>query len=228
MNSRIRFPQVRVIGADGSQLGIMATRDAIRVAKDEGLDLVEISPNARPPVCRILDFGRYQYEEAKNAKKAKRRQQAGQLKEMRFRPKIDEHDINFKTNRLREFLLEGHKVRAYVEFRGREMTHTEFGQKILNRIREQLEDVGQPEPGVRMEGRHMSLIINPKKGIAKPKPKDSSGKSAGAPARPKVEAEGETTEIPTDSDVEPVTQVKEKQDVTISASSEASPGGTPD
>jgi translation initiation factor IF-3 len=143
------------------------------LAREEGLDLVEISPKARPPVCRILDFGRYQYEEAKNAKKAKKRQQATQLKEMRFRPKIDEHDINFKTNRLREFLQEGHKVRAYVEFRGREMTHTEFGHKILARIREQLEDVGQPEPSVRMEGRHMSLIINPLKGAGKKKQEDS-------------------------------------------------------
>jgi len=96
---------------------------------------------------------------------------------MRFRPKIDEHDINFKTNRLREFLLEGHKVRAYVEFRGREMTHTEFGQKILNRIREQLDDVGQPEPGIRMEGRHMSMIINPKKGMAKPKSQNPKPKA---------------------------------------------------
>jgi translation initiation factor IF-3 len=173
VNNRIRFPQVRVIGSDGSQLGVMPTRDALRLAREEGLDLVEISPKARPPVCRILDFGRYQYEEAKNAKKAKKRQQATQLKEMRFRPKIDEHDINFKTNRLREFLQEGHKVRAYVEFRGREMTHTEFGHKILARIREQLEDVGQPEPSVRMEGRHMSLIINPLKGAGKKKQEDS-------------------------------------------------------
>jgi translation initiation factor IF-3 len=197
----------------------MATRDAIRVARDEGLDLVEISPTARPPVCRILDFGRYQYEEAKNAKKAKKRQQQTQLKEMRFRPKIDEHDINFKTNRLREFLLEGHKVRAYVEFRGREMTHTEFGQKILNRIREQLDDVGQPEPGVRMEGRHMSMIINPKKGMAKPKSSDSKVKDDAHPKKRAEATPGEGAEalVP---QPESVTQVAVNQNVTADTPSD--------
>ena len=217
MNNRIRFPQVRVIGADGSQLGIMATRDAIRIAKDDGLDLVEISPTARPPVCRILDFGRYQYEEAKNAKKAKKRQQQTQLKEMRFRPKIDEHDINFKTNRLREFLLEGHKVRAYVEFRGREMTHTEFGQKILNRIREQLDDVGQPEPGIRMEGRHMSMIINPKKGMAKPKSAEPKAKGD-AQAKKQAESIQGGDPIDTTPQAEVVPQAAVNQNVTVDLS----------
>jgi translation initiation factor IF-3 len=175
-----------VIGSDGAQLGVMPTRDALRLAEDEGLDLVEISPDARPPVCRILDYGRYQYNESKNAKKAKKRQQATQLKEMRYRPKIDEHDIRFKTERLRQFLLEGYKVRAYIEFRGREMTHTEFGYRILERIREQLADVGQPEPSVRMEGRHMSLIINPKRGAAKSK--TDATKSAESRPRERPEA----------------------------------------
>ncbi len=159
----------------------MATRDALKQAQDQGLDLVEISASAHPPVCRILDFGKYLYEEAKNAKKAKKRQHATQLKEMRFRPKIDEHDINFKTERLREFLTDGHKVRAYVEFRGREMTRTEFGYRILERVKEMLADVGQPEPSVRMEGRHMSLIINPKRGAAKPKEEDGRQTESSAP-----------------------------------------------
>lgn len=171
-----------MIGPDGAQLGIMVTKDALKLAEDQGLDLVEISPDARPPVCRILDYGKYLYDESKNAKKAKKRQSNTQLKEMRYRPKIDEHDINFKTEKLREFLSEGHKVRAYVEFRGREMTHTEFGYRILERIKEMLADVGMPEPSVRMEGRHMSLIINPKKGgTAKPK---AEGAGTDAPAKP--------------------------------------------
>ena len=174
-----------MIGADGAQLGIMVTKDALKLAEDQGLDLVEISPDARPPVCRILDYGKYLYDESKNAKKAKKRQASTQLKEMRYRPKIDEHDINFKTEKLREFLSEGHKVRAYVEFRGREMTHTEFGYKILERIKEMLADVGQAEPSVRMEGRHMSLIINPKKGAGKPKEEAGAGER---PAKPKSEA----------------------------------------
>lgn len=165
----------------------MVTKDALKMAEDQGLDLVEISPDARPPVCRILDYGKYLYDESKNAKRAKKRQTNTQLKEMRYRPKIDEHDINFKTEKLREFLSEGHKVRAYVEFRGREMTHTEFGYRILERIKEMLADVGQPEPSVRMEGRHMSLIINPKKGAAAAKPKSDdhpAEKPAEKPAKP--------------------------------------------
>lgn len=165
----------------------MVTKDALKLAEDQGLDLVEISPDARPPVCRILDYGKYLYDESKNAKKAKKRQSNTQLKEMRYRPKIDEHDINFKTEKLREFLSEGHKVRAYVEFRGREMTHTEFGYRILERIKEMLADVGQPEPSVRMEGRHMSLIINPKKGVAAAKPKADERPPQDKPAKPKTE-----------------------------------------
>jgi translation initiation factor IF-3 len=173
---------VRVIGPDGAQLGIMVTKDALKMAEDQGLDLVEISPDARPPVCRILDYGKYLYDESKNAKKAKKRQSSVQLKEMRYRPKIDEHDINFKTEKLREFLSEGHKVRAYVEFRGREMTHTEFGYRILERIKEMLADVGIAEPSVRMEGRHMSLIINPKKGASKAKAETPAPETTARPA----------------------------------------------
>lgn len=190
---------MRVIGPDGAQLGIMVTKDALKLAEDQGLDLVEISPDARPPVCRILDYGKYLYDESKNAKKAKKRQTSTQLKEMRYRPKIDEHDINFKTAKLREFLMEGHKVRAYVEFRGREMTHTEFGYRILERIKEMLADVGQPEPSVRMEGRHMSLIINPKKGAVKPKAEEKPGEkptAAGKPAADTAPAPSGTAEQP--------------------------------
>ena len=132
-------------------------------------------------VCAVAD-GANLYDESKNAKRAKKRQHNTQLKEMRYRPKIDEHDINFKTAKLREFLLEGNKVRAYVEFRGREMTHTEFGYRILERIKEMLADVGMPEPSVRMEGRHMSLIINPKKGTgSKPKPESTPNPATAKP-----------------------------------------------
>ena len=191
---------MRVIGPDGAQLGIMVTKDALKMAEDQGLDLGEISPDARPPVCRILDYGKYLYDESKNAKKAKKRQSNTQLKEMRYRPKIDEHDINFKTEKLREFLSDGHKVRAYVEFRGREMTHTEFGYRILERIKEMLADVGLPEPSVRMEGRHMSLIINPKKGAAKPKAEgaapETTPKPAPKPVMPAKPIPSQATTVP--------------------------------
>lgn len=214
MNRRIRIPQVRVIGADGEQLGVMDTREALQLAQNEGLDLVEISPSARPPVCRILDFGKYQYEEAKNQKKAKKRQQSTQMKEMRYRPKIDEHDIKFKTNQLREFLQEGHKVRAYVEFRGREMTHTEFGHQILERIKEMLSDVGQPESNVRMEGRRMSLIIDPKKGAGKQKKEQAKQPEKGS--KQKGEASGDDSK-PADTQPEQQQQPKAEKPEEIAA-----------
>jgi translation initiation factor IF-3 len=154
---------VRVIGADGQQLGVMATRDAQKLAETEGLDLVEISPTAHPPVCRIMDLGKFKYEQAKNTRKARRKQHATTLKEMRYRPKIDKHDIEFKTRHVRAFLEAGHKVKVYVEFRGREMTHTEYGAKILTQVEELLAEVGTPEARPKMEGRHLSILFVPKK-----------------------------------------------------------------
>ena len=170
-NFRIRYPQVRVIGVDGEQLGVLATRDAIKMAEAEGLDLVEISSTARPPVCRIMDLGKFKYEQARSLRKARKKQQGTTLKEMRFRPKIDRHDIEFKTRHVREFLEGGHKVKVYVEFRGREMTHVEYGAKILEQIEELLEDVGVVENRPKMEGRHMTMLMVPKKaGTPKKKP----------------------------------------------------------
>jgi translation initiation factor IF-3 len=162
VNSRIRAPQVRVIDSDGTQIGIMPTRDAIEKAYEKGLDLVEVSPNAKPPVCRILDFGKYKYEQAKKAKQAKKKQHTVQLKEMRYRPKIEEHDYNFKTKHVREFLLQGFKVKLFVEFRGREMAHVEFGKKIMERLEQDLSDVAVVEQKAKMEGRNLIMIVMPK------------------------------------------------------------------
>lgn len=176
-NFRIRYPQVRVIGADGEQLGVLPTREAIKIAEDNGLDLVEISSTARPPVCRIMDLGKYKYEQSKTGRKARKKQQATTLKEMRFRPKIDKHDVEFKTRHVREFLEEGHKVKVYVEFRGREVTHTEYGTKILNRIEKLLEGIGIVENRPKMEGRHMTMLFVPKKsGTRKKKSKPAAVK----------------------------------------------------
>jgi len=169
---------VRVIGADGQQLGIMATRDAQKLAENDGLDLVEISPTARPPVCRIMDLGKFKYEQAKTTRKARRKQHSTTLKEMRYRPKIDKHDVEFKTRHVRAFLEAGHKVKVYVEFRGREMTHTEYGAKILTKVEELLAEVGTPEARPKMEGRHLSMLFVPKKSAAgkkQPKPKIDEG-----------------------------------------------------
>ncbi|MCK4224337.1 MAG: translation initiation factor IF-3 [candidate division Zixibacteria bacterium] len=162
VNRRIRFSQVRVIGENGEQIGIMPTRDAIKMAAERGYDLVEVSPGARPPVCKILDYGKYKYELSKKAKDAKKKQRFLQLKEMRFRPKIDDHDYTFKMRHVREFLTQGNKVKVLVVFRGRERAHMEFGQKILDKLKADLSAVGEPGPRPKMEGRILTLIFVPK------------------------------------------------------------------
>jgi len=153
---------VRVIGETGEQIGIMPTRDAIRLAAERGYDLVEISPGAKPPVCKIMDYGKYKYGLAKKAKDAKKKQRFLQLKEMRFRPKTEDHDYTFKMRHVREFLTQGNKVKVLVVFRGRERAHMEFGQKILDKLKVDLSEVGEPGPKPRMEGRILTLTFVPK------------------------------------------------------------------
>ena len=162
VNERIRIPEVRLVDQDGNQVGIMATPEARRVAEQAGLDLVEVAPNARPPVCRIMDYGKYKYEQAKKAKESRKKQHTISLKEMRYRPKIEEHDFQFKTRHVRHFLEEGNKVRCFVLFRGRERAHTEFGQRLLLRVAEVLADIAQVETPPMMEGRSMNMILAPK------------------------------------------------------------------
>jgi translation initiation factor IF-3 len=162
VNNRIRAPQVRVIDTEGEQVGIMQTRDAVELAYDKGLDLVEVSPNAKPPVCRILDYGKYKYEESKKARSARKKQHTVQLKEMRYRPKIEEHDYSFKTKHVRDFLMQGQKVKVFVTFRGREMAHVEFGRKIMERIISDLSDISQVEVKPKMEGRNLTMLLMPK------------------------------------------------------------------
>ncbi len=153
---------MRVIGETGEQIGIMPTRDAIRLAAERGYDLVEISPGAMPPVCKIMDYGKYKYGLAKKAKDAKKKQRFLQLKEMRFRPKTEDHDYTFKMRHVREFLTQGNKVKVLVVFRGRERAHMEFGQKILDKLKVDLSEVGEPGPKPRMEGRILTLTFVPK------------------------------------------------------------------
>lgn len=176
-----------MIGPEGEQLGVLAIREAQKAADAEGMDLVEISSTAHPPVCRIMDLGRFKYEQAKNTRRARRRNQATTLKEMRYRPKIDKHDIEFKTKHVRSFLQAGHKVKVYVEFRGREMTHTEFGVKILSQVEGLLADVGAPENRPKMEGRHMTMLFVPLKSILAKKKEQSTASqpvTTVAPAEP--------------------------------------------
>jgi translation initiation factor IF-3 len=162
INERIRVPQVRLIDTTGEQIGIVPTREALRMAIEKGLDLVEISPTAKPPVCKIMDYGKYKYELNKKAKNAKKKQHIIQMKEMRLRPKIEEHDYQFKLKHIQEFLEKGSKVKVFVEFRGREMAHQELGQKIVQRLEEDLKNLGIIEQKAKMEGRNLSLTFMPK------------------------------------------------------------------
>ncbi len=161
MNRAIRVPEVRVVNEDGQQLGVMATETARDIAGRVGLDLVEIAPTADPPVCKIMDYGRYKYELKKKAAVAKKSQHQSQLKEIKFRPQISDHDLDFKLRNARKFLFDGDKVRCTVMFRGREIVHAQVGRDLLQRVEDQLGDVAIPESKARMEGRTLSFTLAP-------------------------------------------------------------------
>ena len=163
------MPQVRVIDDDGEQRGVMDTRDAIRLAREKSLDLVEVAANADPPVCRIIDFGKFQYEAKKKAAEAKKKQVVITVKEVKFRPGTDEHDYDYRMKHARQWLQDGDKVKATIWFRGREMTHRELGARILEKLEKDLSDIGEVEARPRMEGNQMFIILSPKrhKGAAK-------------------------------------------------------------
>ena len=165
VNHRIRVPEVLVIGPDGGKLGVLQTHEALRMALDQGLDLVEINPKADPPVCKILDFGKYKYEEKKKAAQARRNQAVVEVKEVKLRPKTDDHDIDFKTRAARRFLESGHKVKFTVRFRGREITHPEKAHEQLDIILKALDDVANVETRPMMEARAMSIIVAPKPAV---------------------------------------------------------------
>jgi len=158
--------EIRVIDDTGQQLGIMPPPQALALARQKGLDLVEISPTAVPPVCRIMDYGKYQYQEQKRSREAKKHQKVILVKEIKFRPKVDEHDYQFKKHHIERFLADGDKVKATVFFRGREMAHPEIGHRILMRLLEELVDVAQPETMPRQEGNQMHTILTAKKGAS--------------------------------------------------------------
>jgi translation initiation factor IF-3 len=162
VNRMIRFSPVRVISPEGDQLGIMAVDEAIAAAEARGLDLVEVAPMARPPVCRIMDFGKFKFEQAKAERAAKKKQRSVDIKEIKFRPGIDEHDFAFKTRHAREFLAEGNKVKVTMMFRGRQMAHPELGKAVLDRVAETLGDIGKVEQDARLEGKNMTMLMTPK------------------------------------------------------------------
>jgi translation initiation factor IF-3 len=162
-NEEIEATEVRVIDSEGEQAGVMGLTAAISLAKGESLDLVEVSPNAEPPVCRIMDFGKYLFEQNKKAQSAKRKQKQVHIKEIKFRPGTDEGDYKIKLRKLREFLEDGDKTKVTLRFRGREMAHKELGAQLLARVRDDLEEYGSVEQMPQMEGRQMIMVIAPKK-----------------------------------------------------------------
>ncbi|MFO0662340.1 MAG: translation initiation factor IF-3 [Polyangiaceae bacterium] len=196
VNHRIRVPEVRVIAANGDMLGVMPTHEAMRLAQDQNLDLVEVNPKAEPPVCKILDFGKYKYEEKKKTAEAKRKQTVVEVKEIKMRPKTDDHDINFKIKAARRFIEAGHKVKFTVRFRGREITHPEKAQEQLNIAVAALEDIANLETRPMMEARAMTVMIAPKPQIMQ---RVSQLKAQREKERQLAEKEGRAVPPPTES-----------------------------
>ncbi|HAY34406.1 MAG TPA: translation initiation factor IF-3 [Ignavibacteria bacterium] len=163
VNDQIRAPQIRVLDDEGNALGIMSNTEALRIAISRGMDLVEISSTSKPPVCKIVDYGKFNYERQKKEKLAKKNQHVMNIKEIRFNPNTDTHDIEFKTKHLRQFLFEGHKVKAYVMFKGRMITHPEIGKKLMDEIIEKLGNVAKLESPPRMEGKQLFAYFLPDK-----------------------------------------------------------------
>ena len=161
INERIRAREVRLIDESGGQLGVMATNEALKIAKERELDLVEVSPKATPPVCKIMDYGKYKYQIAKKAQEAKKKQATVQIKEMKLGLKIEEHDLSFKLKHLREFLEDGNKTKIIIMFRGREVLHRDKGESLAAKVIEALKDVGQVEQKPRFDGRNIIIVFAP-------------------------------------------------------------------
>lgn len=163
VNEQIRISPIRLIGENGEQVGIVSLDQARERAEQTGLDLVEVAPEARPPVVKLMDYGKFKYEEARAAREARRKQHTVQMKEVKFRPGIEDHDYEFKTRHARRFLEEGNKVKLTMMFRGRQVTHSELGREVLLRVTQDLQDVGKPESMPSFEGRIMSMVLAPLK-----------------------------------------------------------------
>ena len=160
-NNRINSPEVQVIGSTGENLGIINTNKAISMAKEEGLDLIEIAPNAKPPVCKIIDMGKYKYDAQKKANKAKKKQKKIELKEIKLRPVTETHDYNFKLKNAQKFLSKGDKVKFTIRFKGRELQHANLGYNLMNKIQEDIKLVGKVEMNPKFDGKQMIMVIQP-------------------------------------------------------------------
>jgi len=198
---------VLVIDANGEKLGVMSTSEALRRAQDAGLNLVEVAPNVRPPVCKILDYGRYKYDLKQDAKRKKRNQVVIEVKEVKFRPKVDKHDYDFKVRHVLRFLREGNKVKCTIMFRGREMAHTEIGEAVLKRVLSEFDGKVSVDSAPKLEGRNMSMQISPRPGAFKKPEKsedhiksDKSKKRKGDSENPEVDEKNASSDAePSDS-----------------------------
>jgi len=161
VNERIRASQVRVIGADGAQLGVMAPTEALRLARESGFDLVEVAPQTTPPVCRILDFNKFRYDEQRREREAKKKHHVAKLKELKFKPHIEQHDYQTKLKKLTQFLMRGDQVKVTMVYRGRELAHTEVGKRILDRLVEDLKTISKVERTPTLDGRFMTMVFGP-------------------------------------------------------------------
>ncbi|MFC7442880.1 translation initiation factor IF-3 [Laceyella putida] len=162
VNEAIRAREVRLIGVDGAQLGIKSLREALQLAQEANLDLVNVAPQAKPPVCRIMDYGKFRYEQSKREKEARKNQKIVQIKEVRLSPTIEENDVQTKLNHVKKFLQSGNKVKLSIRFRGREITHQEIGRRILDRLAGEVKDISDVERQPKLEGRQMIMILTPK------------------------------------------------------------------
>ncbi len=185
MNERIRAREIRVIDEDGAQLGIMTPRDALVMARERGIDLIEVAPQAQPPVCRIMDYGKYKYDQAKKEKDAAKKHKQSELKGIQMFPNIEDHDFDVKVKNAVKFLEDGDKVKVTIRFKGRQITHPEFGRQQLDKIVQMTSQVGQVEKPAAMEGRMMTMILSPAKGGGAP---SASSAQAPKPAVPKPPA----------------------------------------
>ncbi len=190
INEQIRVREVRLIDDKGNQSGIVPTMEALRMAREQGLDLVEVAPQSVPPVCKILDYGKYKFENEKKIKESRKNQKIVKIKEVRMQPKIDDHDLDFKSKHVRQFLDEGNKVKVTIRFRGRELAHTEIGEEVLKSVLARIEGSFAMEKMPSMEGRFMSMILNPKNPPKKPPVAKSE-----AP-RPAQSADGDSAAAP--------------------------------
>jgi translation initiation factor IF-3 len=163
INERIRFPKIRVIDTDGSQMGILTPYEALQIAEEKELDLVLLSDKADPPVCRIMDYGKYKFEQEKKAREARKKQHTADVKEVKMRYKIEEHDYRVRVNQAERFLKDGDKVKATVMFRGREIQHSDLAETLLKRMAADLQEVGELQQAPKKEGRNMMMLISPKK-----------------------------------------------------------------